>query len=234
MSFIVWLSLWQVEQKPPFVYLEHLLLLRKKKGDLKGRQPLHVPEWHGFSLVNTSALLGALSTITPVRDYCCRPMRKKGGIVHLVYVFAFLWSIHNAPLDSMESEHSHSGVRNPPHQWGLFPPIGFFSRGNSISEGAACTKHKLSTWRQTGPVYSPFPFIIFYLLVFLRAEKGPSCNFRTSQRRSIRQSAALIADRVEFSTSFALRHDSCSWDGMQWVCLREVWWLKGCQRITSR
>lgn len=70
--------------------------------------------------------------------------------------------------------------------------------------------------------------------VVLRAEKGPSRNFRTSQRGSIRQSAALIAERVEFSTSFALRHDSCSWDGIRWVCLREVWWLKGCQRITSR
>lgn len=28
----------------------------------------------------------------------------------------------------MESEHSQSGMRNPPYQWGLFPPFGFFNR----------------------------------------------------------------------------------------------------------
>lgn len=31
-SFIVLLSLWQVAQKPPFIYPEHLVLLRRKKG----------------------------------------------------------------------------------------------------------------------------------------------------------------------------------------------------------
>lgn len=50
---------------------------------------------------------------------------------------------------------------------------------------------------------------------------------------AIQQSAALIAEQEEFSTSLALRHNSCSWHGMWWVCLREVWWLKGCQRLTS-
>lgn len=50
---------------------------------------------------------------------------------------------------------------------------------------------------------------------------------------AIQQSAALIAEREEFSTSLALRHNSCSWPGMRWVCLRGVWRLKGCQRLTS-
>lgn len=50
---------------------------------------------------------------------------------------------------------------------------------------------------------------------------------------AIQQSAALIAEWVEFSTSLALRHNSCSWHGMWWVCLKEVWRLKGCQRLTS-
>lgn len=40
-SFIVWFSLWQRPQKPPFIYPEHLALLRKRA--LKGGQPSHVP-----------------------------------------------------------------------------------------------------------------------------------------------------------------------------------------------
>lgn len=34
-SFIVWLYLWQVAQKPPLIYPEHLVLLRKKKRTKK-------------------------------------------------------------------------------------------------------------------------------------------------------------------------------------------------------
>lgn len=71
----------------------------------------------------------------------------------------------------MESEHSQSGVRNPPHQWGLFPPFGFFNRGNSTSEGAACRKHNLSTRRQF--IHGSLSSVSIYS-VFLGVERGPS------------------------------------------------------------
>lgn len=50
---------------------------------------------------------------------------------------------------------------------------------------------------------------------------------------TIQQSVALIAEWEEFPTSLALRHNSCSWHGIWWECLKEVWQLKGCQGPTS-
>lgn len=51
---------------------------------------------------------------------------------------------------------------------------------------------------------------------------------------AIQQSPALIAEGEEFCTSPALRHNSCSWHGMWWVCLREVWWLQVYQKKKNK
>lgn len=63
--------------------------------------------------------------------------RERKWCICSTYLHFFSWH-HNAPLDLMESEHFHSGMRNPPHQWSLFPHSGFFSRSNSTSQNTIC------------------------------------------------------------------------------------------------
>lgn len=55
-----------------------------------------------------------------------------------------------------------------------FSPFGVVNRGNSTSQGAACTKHNLSAWRQQGQFNHDSPSSVSIYSVFIGVERGPS------------------------------------------------------------
>lgn len=172
-SFIVSLSSWQRPQKLQFISPEHLALLRAGP-ERQGGMPFPL-------LTLRCCTKGAPGTdSTRLRDYPCWQSREEAEQYICSIYLHFFSRDHNAPLDSMEREHFQSGMKTHPINEAFFLPFGSFSRGNSTTQGAACTIHTLSTLMHF--CFSPpFPLIRFYLLSVLVSGKGTECNFRTLQ-----------------------------------------------------
>lgn len=174
-SFIVWLSLRQVAQKPPFIYPEHLALLRKKRTWKAGNHSMCQSDM-AFPLLTLQPCWVHSSQSPQWGITSAGQWGKKGNSASGLCICISL--VDSQCTTWLDGKRTFSLRREKPTpSMRPFPPFAFYSRGNSISEGAACTKHKLSTWRQTGPVYSPFPFITFYLLSFLANWKGTKSQF---------------------------------------------------------
>lgn len=152
--------LWQRPQKLPFISPEHLALLRK---DPERRQPSHAPGWHGFSLVNTSVLHPWCIWLNLHQNEGLLPqtsLEKRRSSTSVLYICISLVRITMHHLTRRKESIFSQAWETHPINEVFFTPLGFFR----MPQRAVCTKHNLSTRRQTGTLF--FSIILTHQFLF--------------------------------------------------------------------